>query len=191
MIPIIPLARLGPLAILIAFAGAAAAIVLRIDDVNASWAFGGLVPLLVYLGHSFFRARRLIYADTGREREIIKMGFIVMAADRAARFWGLLFSAVAIATGIASAGIWAYQGYLCYVEQRWVPVTWHAVTGVHPLSNDENLQQILFWMGDTNFGSVVLICGLLIAAPLAAISWRSNNKAKFRRNDLASLKRRS
>jgi hypothetical protein len=191
MIPIIPLARLAPIAILSALAGIVAAIVLSIDTLNDRWGWSGLVPLLVYIGHCYYRERRLILADTGREREIVKMGLVVMAADRAARFWGVMFSTVATATAIATAGIWMYQGYLCYLEQRWVPLTWNAVTGMLPLSNNEILQRIFYWLGDTNFGSVVLIAGLLMAAPLAAISWRSNNKAKFRRNDLSHLKRRS
>jgi hypothetical protein len=143
------------------------------------------------VGYCYYKARQLIRAETGREREITSMGFVVMAADRSARFWGLLFSTVAVATFVATAGIWAYQGYLCYLERRWVPLTWHAVVGNFPRSEIAPLQVMLFWLGDTNFGAVVLIGGLLIAAPLAAISWRSNNKAKFRRNDLSNLKKRS
>ncbi len=191
MIPILPLARLRPLAIMSALAGIVALIICRIDVINDKWAWAGLLPLLVYFGTSLYRERQMILADTGREREIVKMGFVVMVADRAARFWALMFSTVAIATAIVSVAIWAYQGYLCYLEQRWVPLTMHGVFGVQSLGSSEHLQRILFWLGDTNFGSAVLICGLLIAAPLAAISWRSNNKAKFRHNQLAHLKRRS
>ena len=191
MIPIIPLARLGPLAILLVLAGIAAAFVLSVDAIDDNWASAGLVPLLVYLGHCYYRERRLIQADIGREREITKMGFVVVAADRAARFWALMFSSVAIVTAVSVIGIWAYQGYLCLLEHRWVPLTWHGVVGMLPNYESAYVQRLFYWLGDTNFGAVVLITGLLIAAPLAAIGWRSNNKAKFRRNALSNLKKRS
>jgi len=60
-----------------------------------------------------------------------------------------------------------------------------------PPNDSAFVQSLFYWLGDTNFGAVVLIAGLLIAAPLAAIGWRSNNKAKFRRNELSNLKKRS
>lgn len=176
---------------LVALASIAAAPVLYTDGIDDLWALTGLAPLLTYLAYCHYQARRLIHAETGREREIVKMDFVVMAADRAARFWGVLFSTVAVATGIACVGIWAYQLFLCYLEKQWVSLTWHGVVGWVPQNNNELVQQLIYWLGDTNFGAVVLIGGLLIAAPLAAISWRSNNKAKFRRNDLSNLKKRS
>jgi hypothetical protein len=191
MIPIIPLAHLGPLAILAALAGGVAALVINTDSVDDSWAFAGVAPLLIYLAYCHYRARRLIRAETGREREIVKMGFVVMVAERSARFWNVMFSTITIATGIACVGTWAYQLFLCYTEKRWVKLTWHAVVDRIPQNDNESLQQVFYWLGDTNFGVVILITGLLLAAPLAAISWRANNKAKFRRNDLSNLKRRS
>lgn len=191
MISIIPLARLGPLTSLSVLAGIIAAFVLFMDVVDDNWAWAGLVPLLAYLGNCFYRERRLIQADSGREREIVKLHFVAIAAARAARFWGALFSAVAVATGIATTGIWAYQLYLCYLARRWVPLTWHTVVGMLPPNDSAFVQSLFYWLGDTNFGTVVLIAGLLIAAPLAAIGWRSNNKAKFRRNELSNLKKRS
>jgi hypothetical protein len=191
MISIFPLARLGPLAILFVLAGTAAAFVFAIDAIDDNWAWAGVVPLLAYLGHCYYRQRRLIRADFGREREIVKMGFVVMAADRSARFWGVMFSSVAIVTAVSAVGIWAYQLYLSYLAGRWVPITWHAVVGMLPHNDSALVQRFAYWLGDTNFGAVVLIAGLLIAAPLAAIGWRSNNKAKFQHNELSNLKKRS
>jgi len=191
MIPIIPLARPGPLAILLIFAGVAAASALSVDAIDDLWAWAGLSPLLVYLGYCYYRERRLIQAEVGREREIVRMELVVVAADRAARFWAFMFSSVAVATAIAAFGVWAYQGYLCFLERHWVPLTWNNVVGILPLSESVFVQRLLYWLGDTNFGAVVLITGLVIAAPLAAIGWRSNNKAKFRRNALSNLKKRS
>lgn len=191
MIAIFPLARLIPLGVLSALAFLSALLILFNDTIENTWAWAGSLPLLVYLGRCHYRATRMIRAETGREREIMKMHFVVIAADRAARFWGVLFSTVAVATGIACAGIWAYQAYLCYLAGRWVSLTWHAVVGILPDNDSALLQRLFYWLGDTNFGAVVLIAGLLVAAPIAAVSWRSNNKAKFRRNELSSLKKRS
>jgi hypothetical protein len=191
MIAIFPLARLVPLGILSALAVLTALLILGTDAIENIWAWAGLLPLILYLGRCQYRAARMIRAETGREREIVKMHFVVIAADRAARFWGVLFSAVAVTTGIATAGIWAYQLYLCYLAGRWVPLTWQAVVGMFPHNDSAPVQRLAYWLGDTNFGAVVLIAGLLIAAPLAAIGWRSNNKAKFRHNELSNLKKRS
>jgi hypothetical protein len=149
------------------------------------------MPLIVYLGYCHYRARVLVFAEQGREREIVRMEFVALAAERAARFWGFVFSAVAIATCLASVAIWAYQGYLWYRDGHWIPQTWASIGGDVPSSASVYLQRLYYWLGDTNIGVIVLIGGLLIAAPLAAISWRSNNKAKFRRNDLKNLKKKS
>lgn len=186
-----PLARLGPLGILTLLAGVSATYVLNTDGITRTWIALGLLPLITYLAYCQFQARKLLLADVGREREIVQMGFVVMAADRAARFWNVVFSAVAISTGIAVAGIWAYQGFLWFSESHWVPLTWRSVIDVMPQSDQPYLQQLYYWLTDTNFGVIVLISGLLICAPLAAVSWRSNNKARFRRNELSNLKKRS
>lgn len=191
MIAIFPLARLVPLGILSALAVLTALLILGADAIENTWAWASPLPLIFYLGRCQYRADRMLRAETGREREIAKLHFVVIAADRAARFWGVLFSAVAVATGIATVGIWAYQLHLCYLAGRWVPLTWHAVVGVLPHNESALAQRLAYWLGDTNFGAVVLIAGLLTAAPLAAISWRSNNKAKFRHNELSNLKKRS
>ncbi len=188
---IIPLAKLAPSGVLSAIALISTLFILKTDDVANGWIAIGLLPLILYLTTCHIQARKLLLADTGREREIVYAGFIVMAAERAARFWGNLFSSIIVATGVITAGIWSYQGFLWFEESRWIPMTWFAVTGVLPSPENVYLQRLAHWLADTNMGVVVLVVGLLLAAPLAAIHWRSNNKAKFRRNDLANLKKRS
>ena len=188
---VFPLAKLSALGILTGAAIIGALYIFDTDDYSNGWATLGLVPLIVYLGYCHYRARAMILAEQEREREIVIMGFVALAAERAARFWGFIFSAIAIATSLASVAIWAYQAYLWYRESHWIPQTWLSIGGSLPSSESAYLQRLYYWLGDTNIGVIVLICGLLIAAPLAAISWRSNNKAKFRRNDLKNLKKRS
>jgi len=103
----------------------------------------------------------------------------------------LLFAIIAVSTGVTTLAIWAYQAWLWHSESDWIAVTWHSVAGIIPQSDYASLQRLLYWLADTNIGVVVLIIGLLVAAPLAAINWRSNNKAKFRRNEWVNLKKRS
>lgn len=189
--PIFPLAKLGPLGLLTTVAAVSAATIFISGDFALPWAGVGLLPLLAYLGYCFFRARKMVLAEQGREREIVKAGFVAMAADRSARFWGLLFSLVAGSTCVMTLTVWLYQASLWYRDGNWLPVTWHSVVGAIPQTDHSTLRRLVYWLGDTNIGVIVLIAGLLIAAPLAAISWRSNNKAKFRRNDLNNLKKRS
>ena len=188
---ILPLAKLLPLGALSAIALISTLFILNTDDVANAWITIGLLPVIGYLATCHIRARKLLLAENGREREIVHAGFVVVAAERAARFWGNLFSSIVVATGAITAGIWSYQGFLWYEESRWIPMTWFAVTGVLPAPENVYLQRLVHWLADTNMGVVVLITGLLLAAPLAAVHWRSNNKAKFRRNDLANLKKRS
>lgn len=189
--PIFPLAKLGPLGLLTSVAAVSAAIIVAAEELPRAWAAIGLLPLFAYLGHCYFRARKMVLAEQGREREIVRLGFIAMVADRSARFWGFLFATIAISTGITTLVIWAYQAWLWYREGDWISVTWLTVVGVIPHTSHSYIHRLLYWLADTNFGVVVLIVGLLVAAPLAAINWRSNNKAKFRRNDLVNLKKRS
>jgi hypothetical protein len=189
--PFFPLAKLSALGILTGAAAIGALYICNTDGYPNGWAGVCFVPLIVYLGYCQYRARNMILAEQGREREIVRMGFVAMAADRAARFWGINFSAVAIATCLVSVAIWGYQGFLWYRESHWIPQTWLSIGGNIPSSGSMNLQRLFYWLGDTNIGVIALISGLLIAAPLAAISWRSNNKAKFRRNELRNLKKRS
>jgi len=189
--PVFPLAKLSALGVLTSAAAIGALYIFNSDDYPNGWAAVSLMPLIAYLGYCHYRARAMIVAEQGREREIVRMGFVALAADRAARFWGSIFSAVAVLTGLACVAIWAYQGFLWYRESHWIPQTWLSIGGNIPSSASVYLQRLYYWLGDTNIGVIVLIGGLLIAAPLAAISWRSNNKAKFRRNDLKNLKKRS
>lgn len=188
---IFPLARLGPLGVLTAIAAISALYILISGQLAKGWVAVGFVPLAIYLGNCHIRARKVVLAESGREREIVEMTFVTMAADRAAQFWNLLFSAVAVSTSVTAVAIWLYQGFISYVEGRWIPLTWLAVVQDMPRADSVAIQRLIYWLGDTNCGVVVLIGGLLLAAPLAAINWRSHNKAKFRRNELGSLKKRS
>jgi hypothetical protein len=185
------LAKLGASGFLTVIAAISALYILGTSDIANAWAGAGLLPLALYLGLCHRRAGKLINAESGREREIVKMGFVSQVAERSARFWNLFFSTVFVSTGVTSLAIWAYQGFLSYVEGRWIPLTWFAVLPNLQRTDHELLNRVIYWLGNTNLGVVVLITGLLLAAPLAAISWRSNNKAKFRRNDLVNLKKRS
>jgi len=189
--PFFPLAKLAPLGLLSAAAALGATYVLQSSEFARIWAGACLLPLLVYLASCHFRARKMILAEQGRERQIVRQSFIAMVADRSARFWGFLFSLVAVATCVIALVIWAYQAWLWYREGHWVSVTWLSVIGVMPHTEHSYVQRLYNWLSDTNIGVIALIGGLLVAAPVAAISWRSNNKAKFRRNDLANLKKRS
>ncbi|NCF72211.1 MAG: hypothetical protein GWP67_01790 [Gammaproteobacteria bacterium] len=188
---IFPLAKLGPLGILTAIALIGALYILITGQIAKAWIAAGFLPLGIYLGVCHQRARKIILAEVGREREIVEMSFVSMAADRAAQFWNLLFSSVAITTGVIVTAIWGYQGFLSYVEGRWIPLTLFAVLPDIQPTDYALLNRLIYFFGDTNLGVGVLIVGLILAAPLAAIQWRSNNKAKFRRNDLGNLKKRS
>jgi len=179
------------LGVLTAIATISALYILISGQLAKAWVAAGFVPLAIYLGNCHLRAKRLVLAESGREREIVEMSFVLMAADRAALFWNLLFSAIAVSTFVTAIAIWAYQGFISYVEGRWIPLTWLAVVQDMPQTDSAALQRLIYWLSDTNFGVVVLIAGLLLAAPLAAINWRSHNKARFRRNELSSLKKRS
>ena len=190
-ISIFPLARLGPLGVLTTIAAISTLYILTSGQFAKAWVAAGFVPLAIYLGHCHLRARKMVLAERGREREIVKMSFVSMAADRATRFWNLLFSAIAVSTAVTTVAIWAYQGFISYVDGRWIPLTWAAVVQEMPRTDSAAFQRLIYWLGDTNFGVVVLIGGLLLAAPLAAINWRSHNKAKRRRNEFSSLKKRS
>lgn len=190
-IVIFPLAKLAPSAVLAAIAFTSALYISNTAEIPNVWIGAGLLPLVLYLAACHRRARQLLLAEKGREREIVHSGFVVLAAQRAARFWGVLFASIVITTGVTSVAFWVYQGYLYYTEDRWIPLTWFSVTGVLPVIENTYLQRLSHWLADTNMGVVILVLGLLLAAPIAAIHWRSNNKAKFRRNDLANLKKRS
>jgi len=189
--PLFPLAKLGPLGLLTAVAAVSAASIVAAEEWPHAWAAIGLLPLSAYLGNCYFRARKMVLAEQGREREIVRLGFIAMVADRSSHFWGFLFATIAVSTCITTLSIWAYQAWLWYREGDWTSVTWLSCVGVIPQTHYSYLQRLFSWLADTNFGVVVLVTGLSVAAPLAAIHWRSNNKAKFRRNDLVNVKKRS
>ncbi len=189
--PVFPLAKLIPTGVLTIFGAISAWYILNTDEYANGWAATGLLPLIAYLGACLYRARKMILAESGREREIVQMGFIAMVAERSARFWSFLFSAVATVTCVLTVAIWAYQCFLWYREEHWITLSWLSIGGAIPSTRLVYLQRLLYWLGDTNIGVVVLVCGLLLAAPLAAINWRSNNKARFRRNELGNLRKRS
>lgn len=189
--PIFPLARLGSLGFLTAVAAVCAASILAVEEVPRTWTPIGLLPLLIYLGYCYFQARKMVLAEQGREREIVEFGFVVMVADRSARFWGSLFAIIAISTGITTVAIWAWQAWLWYRLGDWTSLTWLTVVGVIPQTDHAYLQRLLYWLADTNFGVIVLILGLLIAAPLVAVHGESSHKAKLRHRNLINLKKRS
>jgi hypothetical protein len=85
----------------------------------------------------------------------------------------------------------AYQTWHWYRAGDWLPVTWLSVTRYLPNSGHELLQRLLHWIADTNMGVVILILGLLLAAPIAATNSGYQHRAKVRRKDLVNLKRRS
>lgn len=186
-----PLAKLAPLLLLIIVAVASAAFVLKSDALATAWATAGLLPLVAYLAAVHFRARALLFAEQGREREIVRADLVATAAQRTARFWTVLFSIVASITCLAALSAWAFQIWLWYKNDHWVALTWNSLIGI--IGHDQHIyvQRLLYWLGDTNIGALILIGGALIAAPLAAINHKSLLKAKRRKLDLASLKRRS
>ena len=185
------MARLGPLVFLTAVAAVSAAIIFAAEEIPRAWAVSSLLPLLTYLGYCHYRARKMVLAEQGREREIVEFGFVAMVADRSARFWGSLFAIIAISTGITTVAIWAWQAWLWFRLGDWTSLTWLTVVGVIPQTDHAYLQRLLYWLADTNFGVIVLIAGLLIAAPLVAVHHKSSHKAKLRRKDLINLKKRS
>lgn len=189
--PIFPLAKLVPLGLLATVAAISASYVFSTEELAKAWAGIGLLPLLTYLGYCSFRARKMLLAEQGREREIIELGFVALVADRAARLWAFLFATVAITTCVITLLIWAYQGWLWHRDGAWVSVTWTSIVGIIPRVDFRYLQQFLYWLGDTNFGVVVLIAGLLLAAPLVAVHRWASDKAKLRQKDVANLKKRS
>ena len=172
-------------------AAASAAYVLKSDELATAWAIAGLLPLVAYLAAVHFRARKLLLAEQGREREIVHADLVATAAQRTARFWTVLFSIVASITCLAAVSAWAFQIWLWYKNDHWVALTWNSIVGI--IGHDQHIyvQRLLYWLGDTNIGALILIGGALIAAPLAAINHKSLLKAKRRKLDLASLKRRS
>ena len=186
-----PLAKLAPLVLLVIVAVASAVYILKSDELTNAWAIAGLLPLVAYLAAVHLRARKLLHAEQGREREIVHADLVATAAQRTARFWTVLFSIVASITCLAALSAWVFQIWLWYKNDHWVALTWNSLIGI--IGHDQHIyvQRLLYWLGDTNIGALILIGGALIAAPLAAINHKSLLKAKRRKLDLASLKRRS
>jgi len=186
-----PLAKLAPLTLLTVVAVASAAYILESDKYANAWAAAGLIPLTLYLVTVHLRARKRLIAEQGREREIVQFDLNAIAASRTARFWTITFSVAAGSTCIAALSAWAYQVWLWYESDHWVAITWNSIIGIIGQDQHAYVQRLLYWLGDTNIGAVILIVGALIAAPLAAINHKSLHKAKLRKLDLANLKRRS
>ena len=97
-----PLAKLAPLTLLTVVAIASAAYVLESDKVANAWAAAGSIPLALYLIAVHLRARKRLFAEQGREREIVQFDLNAIAASRTARFWTITFSVVAGSTCILS-----------------------------------------------------------------------------------------
>ena len=189
--PLFPLAKPATLGTLIAVAVAAAWYILRTSQIADFWAGSGILPLFLYLGYCHFKARKMILAEQGREREIVEMGFVAMAADRMARIWSVLFGFVAVSICTTTLAVWIYQAWIWHRDGNWSSLTWRSATGLIPLSSNEHLQRLYYWLGDTNLGVVIMVVGLLIAAPIVAVNSIYQHKAKLRRKDLTNLKRRS
>ena len=189
--PLFPLAKPAALGALIAIAVAAALYVVRTSAIADIWAGAGILPLFLYLGYCHLKARKLILAEQGREREIVEMGLVALAADRMARVWSFLFGFVAVSVCTSALAVWIYQAWGWHRDEVWSPLTWASVTGVVPLSSNEYLQRLYYWLADTNMGVVILVVGLAIAAPIVAVNSSYQQKAKLRRKDLSNLKRRS
>ena len=191
--PLFPLAKLGPLGFLTATGLIGALFILRspqIPDIENYWAGLCLLPLVLYLGNCHYRARKLINAEHGAERAIIKKGFALMVADRSARFWAGVFSVITGSTCIAAIIAWGYQAYLWYREDAWLPLTWLSIGGELPRTDFSYVQRLFFWLGDTNIGVIILVVGLLLAAPFAAVNTRAEQKARLRKRELTNLKKR-
>jgi hypothetical protein len=191
ILPLFPLANPGAFSALVALAAAVTFYAMKTNEHVGIWGGAGILPLIAYLGYCRVKSRKILLAEKGREREIVKLGFVALAADRTARVWSVVFGIVAIATCLASLSVWAYQAWHWYRAGDWLPVTWISVTRYLPNSGHESLQRLLHWLADTNMGVVVLILGLLLAAPIAATNSRYQHRAKVRRKDLSNLKRRS
>lgn len=179
------------MAALTVLAAIAAAVITYTSEVAMAWAVTAPLPLIIYLAFCHSKARKTLLAEQGRERDIVKAEFVAIAAERRARFWGVIFGIITIPTCITPLAIWAYQGWRWYVEGAWVPVTWLSLLGIVPESGHAYLQRLIRWLADTNMGVIVLIAGLLVAAPLAAVHRKSSHLAKLRRKDLVNLKKRS
>lgn len=190
--PLFPLAKLGPLGFLTAAGLIGTLFTLRspqFANIENYWVGLCLLPLVLYLGNCHYRARRLINAEQGAERVIIKKGFAVMVANRAARFWASVFSVIAGSTCIAAVIAWGYQAYLWYRDGVWMPLTWLSIGGEIPQTDFAYVQRLLFWLGDTNIGVMILVVGLLLAAPIAAVNTRAEQKARLRKRELTNLKK--
>jgi hypothetical protein len=189
--PLFPLAKPGAISALIVIAVLVAKYILGANKFADIWAGSGILPLFLYLGYCHFNARKMILAEQGREREIVEMGFVAMAADRMARVSSVLFGFVAVSIFTTTLAVWIYQAWIWHRNSNWSPLTWRSATGLIPLSSNEQLQRMYYWLGDTNLGVVILVVGLLIAVPIVAINSIYQHKAKLRRKDLINLKRRS
>ena len=189
--PIIPLAKLVPLAILTSL-GLSGILLFRYNPERLGlplyWSCLGFLPLLLYLASCYQRARQRIAVDNAVEREIIIADFRVIAAERCARFWAACFALVTGSAFLIALLVWAYQGAVWFRADSWVALTWNSVLGFAPNTGDAGLQKIIYWLSDTNLGVIAIIVGLLIAAPLANINHKANLKVRRCKKELAAFK---
>tara|TARA_R110000782_G_scaffold39515_10_gene91707 strand:+ start:127 stop:732 length:606 start_codon:yes stop_codon:yes gene_type:complete len=190
--PIIPLARLVPLAVL-ASLGLSGILLVRYKPellgLPQYWSGLGFLPLFYYLVRCYQRARQRIAGENAVEREIIIADFRVIAAERCARFWAACFALVTGSAFLIALLVWAYQGAVWFRAETWVALTWNSALGLAPTTGDAGLQKIIHWLSDTNLGVVAIIIGLLIAAPLANINHKANLKVRRCKKELAALKK--
>lgn len=191
--PFFPLANLLPITVL-GVLGLACVFVLRnhadFAGTSAYWGSISFIPLALYLGACQWRSHKMLAADHEVEREIIRAGLVVSAAERCARFWAFWFTVVVTTGFLIAIAVWATQALTWLKDKVWSPVTWASLVGWLPQVDNEWLTKIIVWLGNTNFGVVSIIMALVIAAPLAAINHRANLKVSKRRKQLASLKNR-
>ena len=128
-----PLAKLAPSGALAAIALISTALyIVNTAEIANGWVGAGPVATVcVFSSKPPTSAAKLVLAETGREREIVQAGFVVdRSATRCSGFGAALFASIVITTSVTTVAFWAYQGFLFYTEDRWIPLTWFAVTGV-------------------------------------------------------------
>jgi hypothetical protein len=164
--------------------------ILNNDALTNYWVVVSLLPLAAYLLLAFLRARKLLHAEQGLQKEIVQSGFVALAAERSAQFWAVLFGLFATGACVGALLVWGYQAVIWFQKDAWTSITWLSVGGYVPNTEQEILQSFYTWLANTNLGVVFLVAGLLIAAPLAAIHSTTSQQAKQRNKELRYLKKR-
>ncbi len=193
--PFLPLAGIGPTCLLgiIALIGG----YILFESVAESNAKDGLIlsallvlPLMGYLGHCHYKARKLIRSEKGAERKIVLKQLEVVATVRAAKFWNILVTSSFGFGGLTAFGVWGYQGIQWLLNGEPPPMTWLSLGGDNPQSEWLGLQEVLYWLGDTNIGAIALIVGLLVVAIFTSAQNKADLNVRQIRRELSNLKKR-